>query len=257
MSSPESGSMADDQQHISPKSELDARQSYVDCSQGIVRAPMGSAGTRKLSKRSRQSSRGGIPYFSPKLQKYVTLKTESHLEGACHYVAMADPNVVHIWDQPKPVKYYEWDGRKAEYTADALIEYRSGLKVLVETKPSAIAIKHQTELKLTRVAEFVPADFANQVTLFTEKSCPKWLVADARRLHEFQKHPDPEADDAIREVIDRLSGTTTLGALAGKTDLAGRGFRAAFRAVFRGEIQRANAGSLTASSSVFKAEEAA
>lgn len=257
MSSPSEGRKASDQSNCNLQSDNTAIQSYVDCSQGVVKVPLQSAGTRKLSKKSRQSSRGGIPYFSPKLQNYITLKTESHLEGACLYVAMADPNVVHIWDQPKSVMYRDWDGRKAEYTADALIEYRSGLKVLVETKPFAVAERRGTKCKLGRIADYVPPEFADRISLFTEKSCPKWLVADARRLHEFRKHPDAEADEAIRDVIDRLSGAVTLGTMVKETGLAGRGFRAAFRAVFRGEIQRIKAAPLTLDSLVSKMEAAA
>jgi|GEM_PF-6013572 len=241
-----------DQQSNTLKSEPCARQSYVDCSSGVVKIPLESAGTRKLSKRSRQSSRGGIPFFSQKLKKYITLKTESHLEGSCLFVAMADPEVVHIWDQPSSVTYACEDGREVAYTADALIEYRSGYKVLVETKPFAVAQRRNTELKLKHIEQFLPPEFANRISLFTEKSCPKWFVADARRLHEFSKHPDREADDAVRNVIDRLVGETTMGALVRETGLAGRGFRAAYRAVFRGEIRRLKAASLTTGSLLAK-----
>lgn len=252
MSSPTVDLMVKDQPTRTPKSKPCARQSYVDCSFGVVKIPLESAGTRNLSKRSRQSSRGGIPYFSQKLKKYITLKTESHLEGASLFVAMADPEVVHIWDQPSSVTYACEDGREVAYTADALIEYRSGFKVLVETKPFAIAQRRNTELKLKYIAQFIPPEFASQISLFTEKSCPKWFVADARRLHEFSKHSDPEADDAVRNVIDCLVGETTMGALVRETGLAGRGFRAAYRAVFRGEIRRLKAASLTTDSLVVK-----
>ncbi|WP_143849584.1 TnsA endonuclease N-terminal domain-containing protein, partial [Octadecabacter ascidiaceicola] len=196
MSSPTDDLMVKEQPSRTSKPELCARQSYVDCFQGVVKIPLESAGTRKLSKRSRQSSRGGIPFFSQKLKKYITLKTESHLEGAGLFVAMADPEVVHIWDQPSSVTYTCEDGREVAYTADALIEYRSGFRVLLETKPFAIAQRRNTELKLKYIAQFVPPEFANQISLFTEKSCPKWFVADARRLHEFSKHPDASLIEA-------------------------------------------------------------
>jgi hypothetical protein len=227
-----------------------ARQSYIDCLDGVVRVPLDSAGTRKISKRARGSSRGGIPYFSPLLQKYIVLKTESHLEGSSLFVAMSDPNVVHIWDQPTSINYEDADGKLAHYTADARLEYRCGRKVLVETKPSAVARSQRIDLKLRYIADFVPPEFADKITLFTDKSCPRWFVADARLLHEFSKHPDTEADNAIADIANDLDGEITMGALAARTGLAGRGFRAAFRAVFRGDLQRTRARGLSPDSRV-------
>lgn len=236
------------------KVECEIRQSYLDCSGGVVRVPLSSAGTRKLSKRARGSSRGGIPYLSPKFQKYITLKTESHLEGSALFVAMADPNVVHIWDQPTAVKYIDEKGRSAEYTADARIEYKCGRKALVEVKPFAIAQKQRTREKLANIARFVSPDFADGVKLFTDKSCPRWFINDAMRLYEFNKHPDFEADEAIRHAIDGLKGEVTLRSLAKMTGLEGRGFRAAFRAVFRDELKRSKARGLKPDSFVFRWE---
>lgn len=228
----------------------DARASYIDCHDGTVSVPLPCAGTRKLSKRARGSSRGGIPYFSPLLNKYIELKTESHLEGSALFVAMADPDVIHIWDQPKSIDYKGSDGKPAEYTADARIEYASGLKVLVETKPHMVVRKDRTDLKLQRIAPFISSDFADKITLFTELSCPRWFVEDARRLHEFCKHPDQEADAAIREVARHFDGEVTLAVLSARTGLAGRGFRAAVRAVFRGDMKRLEARALSPSSRV-------
>ncbi|WP_371170030.1 hypothetical protein [Aliiroseovarius sp. 2305UL8-7] len=181
---------------------------------------------------------------------------ESGEERNCFYVNAADPQVVDIIGQPICVTYRTAADKMKQHNFDMLCIRNDGMRVLYAVKPRDEAIRSGLVHDLPYIAKAVPRDVADRVKLFTDRSYPRWYCADARRLFEINREPDEEADAVVGEISAGLEGQTTLGDVTALAGMKGRGFRAAFRAVFAGKLRRLQKAGLSGSSIVTRGQAA-
>lgn len=86
------------------------------------------------------------------------------------------------------------------------------------------------------IASNVTADFADRVTLMTEKHLDPVAVHNAT-LFNAVRQPDPEADALMRDTVAELIGAAKIGDLIAYTDLGGRGFRSIARLIGAHELK--------------------
>ena len=150
-----------------------------------------------------------------------------------------------IWDQPPAVAYFNEEGDRRNHTFDYLATLQCGTKIAFAAKPAAMVRRLRFREELRRIRAATDLSFANKVVLVTDKSFTPAEARNAGRLHSYRMWPDPEADDVLANLVAKLNGTvTTMGALAAQTGLGGRGFRAAFRAIYAGTLRSLDTGDI-------------
>ncbi|WP_232816413.1 hypothetical protein [Paracoccus zhejiangensis] len=103
-------------------------------------------------------------------------------------------------------------------------------------KPAA-KITLQFREELAAVKRHLSSDLADDLVLVTDSDFTRAQAQNALRFIEFTKKPDPDADNALINAMKSLRGIVKMADLAAMTGFAGRGYRAAFRAAFRGQLR--------------------
>lgn len=177
---------------------------------------------------------------------------ESFLELQVLHLLLARPDVVDIWDQPPSIRYVDNEGRAKDHFFDFLVTLRSEERLALAVKPAAIVEKGIFRPELQRIREATPIDFADEVLLVTDRSFPPAEARNAERLHEFRRHPDPEADAVILDVLRSLTSETTIAECVHASRLEWRGFRAAFRALYAGAARALDSGDIQPDTRIIK-----
>jgi len=200
-------------------------------------SPSPSRATRKILKRSRVSCRGASAVRLPENDRLQVVQFESKLEQRVKFMLLARHDVCDIWEQPPSISYVDRRGKPRIHTFDFLVAMRSGRKIAVAVKPHARLKKGRflDELKYIRAAML--GSFADDVVLVTDRQISKSAALNAARLQDFLKNPDPEADECIASLASHLDAETTIAELVEKSKMAGRAYRAIFKAVFSGRIK--------------------
>lgn len=198
------------------------------------RRPAASRATRIPSARSKASSRGIITAQLQADDHPRKFWFESKLEQRVFFLLAARPDTYDIQEQPPAITYTDRHGRARNHHFDFLLTQRAGLRLAIAVKSAGIAERRafREELQLIRAA--TPLSFAKDVVLVTDRSFSRAEALNAERLHEFRRVPDPDADAAIAVLLADLTTETTIASLVEASRLEGRGFRAAFRAIYSG-----------------------
>ncbi|MDM7458719.1 MAG: hypothetical protein P3W94_005060 [Paracoccus sp. (in: a-proteobacteria)] len=198
------------------------------------RCPAASRATRIPSARSKASSRGTITAQLPADDHPRKFWFESKLEQRVFFLLAARPDTSDIQEQPPAITYTDKHGRARNHHFDFLLTQRTGLRLAIAVKSAGIVERRgfREELQLIRAA--TPLSFAKEVVLVTDRSFSRAEALNAERLHEFRRVPDPDADAAIAALLADLTTETTIASLVEASRLEGRGFRAAFRAIYAG-----------------------
>ena len=175
---------------------------------------------------------------------------ESLLEMKVLHLLLARPDIWDLWEQPERIRYVDADGTTKLTFFDFLITLRCGRKIAIAVKPAAIVegTGFRQELELIRAS--TPLSFADDVVLVTDRSFTPADARNAERLQEFRRTPDEEADEIITELLRGLRSETTIAALVASSGLDGRGFRAAFRAIYSGSARLVTEGDISPKSEV-------
>lgn len=184
--------------------------------------------------RSKFTVRGFTLAMTPAEQYWRQIISASQGERETCLLALADPNLWNLHDQPKPVGFTDVDGRTRTHRFDYLAEYRDGSKVALAVKPADRAEKLNFRATLTAIRRDLPKGFADKVCLVTERSRHRKEVQNAELLNFFRRCQDDEADSLVRERIKDLSDELSIAELIKPLDLGARGFRAVFRAIYAG-----------------------
>lgn len=187
--------------------------------------------------RSQFTVRGFSFAKTPAEQRWRKIIFASQLERATCLLALADPKLWNLHDQPQTVSYIDDAGRRRTHRFDYLAEYRNGSRVSLAVKPSERVEKLNFRSTLAAIRRDLPKGFADRVYLVTERNHHPKEVQNAELLNFFRRCPDDEADLLVAESILALSHELSIGDLIKPLGLGARGFRAAFRAVYAGLLQ--------------------
>lgn len=189
--------------------------------------------------RSKFTVRGFILAKSPAENSWRQIIFASQAERDTCLLALADPDLWNLHDQPEAVGYVDVDGRQRTHRFDYLAEYRNGSKVALAVKPVEQAKRLNFRATLAAIRRDLPIGFADKVCLVTERNRHPKKLQNAQLLNFFRRCEDEEADALIAERIAKLSEELSIFDLIQPTALGARGYRAAFRAIYSG-LLRAN-----------------
>lgn len=210
-----------------------------------IQSVMPSRATRQINYRSRASGRGSLVRLRRFDNRLLHLVAESFAEIRCVNLLMARRDVVDIWDQPQRVKFTKANGKTGTHTFDYLVKLTSGRKIAIAVKPATRSQKPDFQHDLARIAQELPTTFADSVLLHTDEDVPPYHAANAARMCEFVKQPDPVADEAILKVASRTNGRVRLSDFVEMTGLGGRAYRAAHRFLYDGFLAPCQPGLIT------------
>ena len=206
------------------------------------REPLPSISTRKIPMRSHTSCRGFIPVWLASEQWWRRIVFESYLELMFIQLILAQGNVYDIWEQPPAVPFVRDNGKSAQHFFDFLITWMDGSTTAYAVKPFELVQRRRFDSEIALIASQTPKSFADEVRLFTDAGFHRYDAVNASRFHQFSKSHDAEADAAVAEQIQSLTEPTTVGDIVELTGLAGRAYRAAVCAIFRGELVQVKGG---------------
>lgn len=197
--------------------------------------PLRSSAARRIVVPQKGSLRGALVTRDdkPRIVSY-----ESNIERRVLLVLLARPDVIEVREQVEAVDYVDEDGVERKHWFDFLVTRRDGGKILVAVKDSKWVGRHpEFERNLPLIAARVPRTLADHVVLMTELDATRDRVHDARLIHSARADRRPEQDRSVRELVDSLVGTTTIGNLVAASKLEGRGFRAVVRLIAQGVLR--------------------
>lgn len=161
---------------------------------------------------------------------------EAELELCFALLARMRPDVAAIAEQPPAVIFVDDYGRERRHTFDFQLKLMNGTAGLVAVKPAALVENTGIGRTVELIAEQIPPSRADWVLLFTELDLSPIDLFNAQVIHHARRDPWPEDDAAFAELLRRLKGKTTIGALAARCGLAGYGFDAVVRAIADGKL---------------------
>lgn len=203
----------------------------------FYRPPLPTTAGLMFPARSKQTVRGFTLATLPAEDRWRQIISASQHERDTCLLTLADPNLWNLHDQPKPVNYVDFDGRQRTHRFDYLAVYRDGTKCGLAVKPEDRAIKLNFRQTLIAIRRDLPKGFADKVFLVTERNRRPIEVQNAMLLNFFRRCIDAEADALIADQISAVSEETSIFDLVKPTGLRGRGYRAAFRAIYAGLLQ--------------------
>lgn len=165
----------------------------------------------------------------------VVMNTESLTENRVGLVLLARPDVVSLENQVG----FTWvanDGSTHTHFFDFRATMVDGSRVAIMVKYDDKLGKEGFRAEISEIAAQVAPDFADRVTLLTEKHLDPVDVFNAT-LFNAVRHPDDEADAIMRQAISRLNGAAKIEDLIAHTGLEGRGFRAIARLIGSRELE--------------------
>ncbi|MES0827472.1 hypothetical protein [Ruegeria sp. SCP11] len=189
--------------------------------------------------RSKFTVRGFTLAMTPAERYWRQIISASQHERATCLLALADPNLWNLHDQPRPVSYIDASGRQRTHRFDYLAEYRDGSRVAMAVKPAERVERLNFRSTLAAIRRDLPKGFADKVCLITERSRHPKKVQNAELLNFFRRCPDEEADFLVAELVAGLTDELSISDLIKPLDLGARGFRAILRAIYA-ELLQAN-----------------
>ena len=164
----------------------------------------------------------------------VVMKTDSLTEKRVALVLLARPDVVKLENQVGFI-WEASDGSTHTHFFDFRATMVDGIRVAIMVKYDAKLKQEEFRAEIAEIATQVTPEFADRVTLMTEKHLDPIDVFNAT-LFNSVRHPDDEADTIMRQTIRRLNGAAKVGDLIAHTGLKGRGFRSIARLIGSREL---------------------
>lgn len=205
------------------------------------RPPLPSAATRKLPLRSKSSNRGSL------VNPATGVVTDYHSvpERNTLLVTLARRDVLNVHEQPPAVEFRDIDGKLHHHTFDFLVHLTSGRKVAVAVKPYDVAARKNLMATLQAIAAQLPAGFADEVKLITERNLHPDDVYNAELIQSVRTHPNPESDEQVRAVACTLVGAATIECITTQFERRGEAFRSVVHLIYRDELRLVGARRIT------------
>ena len=196
--------------------------------------PLPSRAMRRIAKRSKYSSRGGIVVQLPGWARPRVVFFESKLEQRVLFLLLARGDLIDLWEQPPAITYWDEEGRRRTHFFDFLIRLSSGRRVAIAVKPAKRASRIGFVRDLQCIRKAMTKDFADDLVLITDQDFTKAEALNAERYHEFSRSRNEVAFERLRDAIRSMSFPTSVGALAKSLDAGDQSFRTVFIAIYEG-----------------------
>ncbi|MBO9474852.1 hypothetical protein J7413_14980 [Shimia sp. R10_1] len=208
-----------------------------DYDDDFYRPPAPTTAGLMFPARSKFTVRGFTLAKTPAEMYWRQIISASQLERVTCLLALADPKLWNLHDQPRPVSYIDGSGRQRTHRFDYLAELRDGSSVAMAVKPEERVERLNFRETLVAIRRDLPMGFADKVCLITEHNHHPKEVQNAELLNFFRRCPDEEADLLVAELVSGLTGELSISELTKPLGLGARGFRAAFRAIYAGLLK--------------------
>ena len=216
-----------------------------------IRLPIASVSDRKIVA-GRGKCVGATVFDDGEGCERVVL-AESAEEMTCHLCLAAAPDTRSMREQVRIV-WEDAEGRTRTHYLDLVVLQRDGRRVGYSIKPAA-KIDEAFLREMAEVgAHAVATNVVDDLRVLSAADFDPVTQWNARFLHAVRE-PDAEADLPAREAVRGLDGTSTLGALADRIGMQGRGFRALVRLVRSGVLGLSDHVRLTHAAAVFLQED--
>lgn len=183
--------------------------------------------------RSKASFRGTLI----NIRTHREIHYESVLERDAYYIAMADPNVVMIYDQPPPVRYQSDDGKLHDHWFDILIQRQDGLRIAIDIKPERMVEKSGI-LELHKLIRLQSRDFgADVIALRTERQITRQRAKNAQYVIWGMANSTAPDRIAARLSLEKIGGKATIGQVVSLGDGAPVFRAAVISLIGSGEVQ--------------------
>ena len=164
------------------------------------------------------------------------LEVESHLEMTIALILSMRPDVADLENQVpfrwKCAQTSKWKTHFFDFRVNKL----DGSRTAIIAKRSKKLACEEFRAESLEIARQITTDFADQVTIMTERDIDPVELHNAAFLHGLRE-VDPEADSAARRFLARTVGAVPVRDIVAAVDLAGRGFRAVGRLVRNKELE--------------------
>lgn len=214
------------------------------------RRAQASRSTRRINPRARVSGRGMMSCLLPSWDHARRVVYESILEMKVLHLLLARPDIWDLREQPERIRYIDADQNAKSTVFDFLVTLRCGRKIAIAVKPAAIVEESGFRQELELIRASTPLSFADDVVLVTDRSFTPAEARNAERLQEFRRAPDDDADQVVMNLLQGQQSETTIAELVASSGLDGRGFRAAFRAIYSGGARLVTMGDITPMSQI-------
>lgn len=212
--------------------------------------PLPSRATRRIGKRNKISSRGGVLVQLPGWERPRVVYFESKLEQRVLFVLLARGDVIDLWEQPPLVRYFDDEGQPKHHFIDFYIVLESGRRIAIVVKPARIAARTKFMRELRNIRTAIRKDFADDLVLITDQDFTRDEALNAERYHDFSRHRCPATFDQLRALVSTTSFPTTVGDLARALDAGSGGFRTIFIAIYEGLLTADRTSKIDAETSI-------
>ncbi len=157
------------------------------------------------------------------------MHTDTLTEKHVAFVLLARPDVVELENQV----LFTWDGEDGSnkrHHFDFLVTKTDGSRVAIMIKYDEKLSMEEFRAEIADIASYVTAEFADRVTIMTEKDLDSVDLHNAT-LFKATRKADPEAEAVMRDAVSGLVGTAKIDDPITLTGLGGRGFRAIARLI--------------------------
>ena len=196
--------------------------------------PLPSRATRRIGKRNKISSRGGVVVQLPSWERPRIVYFESKLEQRVMFLLLARGDVIDLREQSPLVRYFDDQGQPKHHFIDFYIVLQSGRRIAIVVKPAKIAARTKFMRELRNIRTAIRKDFADDLVLITDQDFTRDEALNAERYHDFSRYRCPATYDRLHALVSTISFPTTVGNLARALDADGSSFRTIFIAIYEG-----------------------
>lgn len=200
--------------------------------EGTIRLPRPPRATRRIKMGVKKHFTGSLVIGDDEGE---ILEFESHTEKMTALVMLSRPEVTDLEGQV-PFHWTDKAGKTRTHFADFRVSLRDGTRIALIVKNSKKAADPEFRADMRFLATQMMPDFADRVSLITEKHLDPIELHNAELIHSVRL-PDPEVDVAVQQVSEGIKGAVPIADLAQAAGYPGRGFLAAVRLIRKHELE--------------------
>lgn len=149
--------------------------------------------------------------------------------------SLARRDIVDVREQQEAV-YRDAEGVVRRHFFDFVVTFADGTRRALAYKPRDRAEKIGFVDFLTDLAGRISPEVADEIVPLTEFDLPRATVQNAILIHDCQRDPSDEADEAVLAALAEFIGHVSIADLRDATGLGGDAYRAIVRLIGSGEI---------------------